>query len=274
MKEVCLIILSHKSYQDIWDLTLTSYKKNFPKGIDVFLTSDKVKDKDLENLEIKHNITHLSYDEKLSWSGALRYIFNEFIHNKYKHVIFTFDDLVLTSKVHENKISDTLSYMKNDVDYLILNDGHRTLYSDLINLFKKEFAFKLNSADTYRGSLVFSAWKTSFFYKIINKDTFSDLNPWEYEQKINNALGLCNSFSLHKGIFQFANVIIKGKVLKMKQRTAEVKLNYAYNHNRKVLRGFEEFRFNMYSFIFKFSRYFLSPIIFKNIREIKKNITK
>jgi hypothetical protein len=152
--------------------------------------------------------------------------------------------------------------MKNDVDYLILNDGHRTLYSDLINLFKKEFAFKLNSADSYRGSLVFSAWKTSFFYKIINKDIFSDLNPWEYEQKINNALGLCNSFSLNKGIFQFTNVIIKGKVLK---------LNYAYNHNRKVLRGFEEFRFNLYSFFFKFSRYILPSIIFNKIREIKKN---
>lgn len=251
-------------------MTLESYSKNFPNDIDVYLSSDNISTKERSFFEKKFGVKILEYPENISWSASLRFIINNKPITNYRSIIFTFDDLVLTKKIARNKMHDAVKFILNEgADYLVLNDRHRTIYSDVVNLFSKSSTFKLNSNDSYRGSLVFSVWKYTFLQEIINDKFFDDLNPWEYEQHINYKLGNCKSFSFNTGLFHFVNVIVKGKVLYSKKIKAEAKTNTKYQHNREYISGTQEIIFNAYSSIFKVLRYLLPPLIFKTIREIK-----
>jgi hypothetical protein len=248
---------------------LSSYKKFFPnEGIDLFITSDSELEEGERGVLAKNKFKHLQYPNDISWSDSLRYIYNNNIHNKYTNIIFTFDDLVLTDDVNKREINNCINLM-NSSDYIVMNNGHRNLFTDIRMLFSKNEKFKLSKDDTYRGSLVFSCWNDNYFQSIINKNEISNLNPWEYELKINMLLNKSNRmFSLKKGVFKFSNVIVKGKILPSEMKKALSRVKVKYRGGREVLVGFEKYRFEIYRFIYIVIRYLVTPRLFSIIRKL------
>lgn len=269
-KDLCLIVLSHHSYSDIWDLTLNSYKKFFSANADLFITSDYIKlDENLSNLLNKTNFNHLYYPKELSWSDSLSYIMKNYIKGKYKNVIFSFDDLVLLEEVDKLKIESLPDVLGSKMDYLVLNNKHRTIYTDFIYLFnRKKDYFKLTNKDTYRGSLVFSAWDVPFFYNLISSNELTNQNPWQYEQLINTVVNSNRTFSVNRGLFKAANVIVKGSVLIEEKEKAEKRIEIKYTNNRPILKGLDEIKFNTYRKLFSIVRYLFPPSLFSRIRKI------
>ncbi|MEZ7497316.1 hypothetical protein QO200_01020 [Flavobacterium sp. Arc3] len=271
MNENCFIILSHSSYCDVWELTLKSYKNHFKsENIDLYITSDDNISPEVKNRVVNLGFKILYYPEDISWSESLRYVFNNYISINYSAVVFSFDDLVLLNEVHIVKFQECLSNMTG-MDYLVLNSGHRNLFTDISLMFKaKRPYFKISKNDSYVGSLVFSMWNTAFFSKIINLSELDNLNPWQYEVEISKILDKHEKngfYSVKKPLIEFANVIVKGKILQQELNKVHKYNQKEYITNRLCMDFSEEMRFNIYRKFFMIMRYLLPHSIFKKLRK-------
>ncbi|BBQ06470.1 hypothetical protein [Elizabethkingia anophelis] len=268
--KACLIILSHSSYSDIWEITLKSYKKYFNSiEVDLYLTSDDNISPEIKQMVIEQGFSILYYPENISWSESLKKIINDDIIGNYNSVIFSFDDLVLLEKVNTDRLNDCFKMM-DKIDYLILNDGHHNLFTDISLIGSKASCFEIPRKDSYIGSLVFSLWKTDFIYEIINLPELENLNPWQYEVKISKILVKYSQksfFALKKPLVNFSNVIVKGKILKGEMDRVKNKNTISYNGSRLYMNSKDEFKFNNYRRVFKLARYLLPHSIFEKLRK-------
>lgn len=103
---------------------------------------------------IEQGFSILYYPENISWSESLKKIINDDIIGNYNSVIFSFDDLVLLEKVNTDRLNDCFKMM-DKIDYLILNDGHHNLFTDISLIGSKASCFEIPRKDSYIGSLVF-----------------------------------------------------------------------------------------------------------------------
>ncbi|MEW7221866.1 hypothetical protein [Elizabethkingia anophelis] len=268
--KACLIILSHSSYSDIWEITLESYKKYFNSiEVDLYITSDDNISPEIKQMVIEQGFSILYYPENISWSESLKKIINDDIIGNYNSVIFSFDDLVLLEKVNTDRLNDCFKMM-DKIDYLILNDGHHNLFTDISLIGSKASCFEIPRKDSYIGSLVFSLWKTDFIYEIINLPELENLNPWQYEVKISKILVKYSQksfFALKKPLVNFSNVIVKGKILKGEMDRVKNKNTISYNGSRLYMNSKDEFKFNNYRRVFKLARYLLPHSIFEKLRK-------
>ena len=267
-KRICLIVLSHSSYKDIWELTLASYSKFFSYPIDLFITSDVEPTDDDKRILRINNFKHLLYPINLAWSCALRFIYNNYIVDKYEYIIFSFDDLVLLKNVDNVVLDDQFEFMYNNrINYLVMNESHKTIFSKMSNFKDENLAFDISEDDSYRGSLVFSCWKDSFFQKIINLKELYSLSPWEYEQIINNILkGEKRLMAVNNAIFKFANVLVKGKLYPPELKKATKQLGMKYSCKRDVLSGMQLTKFKIYVLFFYVLRFTIPPKWFHVLR--------
>lgn len=270
MKKTCLVILSHSSYSDIWDLTLKSYSQHLSSSsIDLFITSDNNLSPEVINNVVSNGFNILYYPDSISWSDSLRYIINNFLVGKFDSVIFSFDDLVIIEKIDNNKLVECIE-KGEQADYIILNDGHKNIYASLSGVFKKSSFFDLSLNDSYLGSLVFSLWNVKYVHEIINLPEFDGLNPWQYEviaykTLVNNQK---NRFiACKKPLINFSNLVIKGKILKTELTKIADYNNVFYEGSRERMNSFNEFKFIYYKRLFKLMRYILPHSIFKKIRK-------
>ena len=268
--KACLIILSHSSYSDIWEITLKSYKKYFNSiEVDLYITSDDNISPEIKQMVIEQGFSILYYPENISWSESLKKIINDDIIGNYNSVIFSFDDLVLLENVNTDRLNDCFKMM-DKIDYLILNDGHHNLFTDISLIGSKASCFEIPRKDSYIGSLVFSLWKTNFIYEIINLPELENLNPWQYEVKISKILVKYSQksfFALKKPLVNFSNVIVKGKILKGEMDRVKNKNTISYNGSRLYMNSKDEFKFNNYRRVFKLARYLLPHSIFEKLRK-------
>ena len=276
-KKLCLVVLSHSSYKDMWDLTLPSYNKFFKCPIDLFITSD-IDPTDDDKINLKNNnFKLLKYPSELSWSSALRYITNKNIFNNYNYVLFTFDDIVLTKNVSNSAIETCLKFMnENQLNSLTMNNSHRTIGSILRGYFNGKIAFNISKNDVYRGSLVFSCWDCSYFEKLINNPKFDNLSPWEYENNIKLFLRNENKImAVYNAIFYYANILIRGVVLSSELEKAIKSLkgtNIKYSINRSKISGLRLLKYEIRKKTFALLRLLLPPKLFYSLHIINSKI--
>lgn len=271
MNKNCFIILSHSSYCDVWELTLKSYQEHFrSQNVDLYITSDDNISEEVKNRVVNLGFKILYYPKDLSWSESLRYVFNDNISQIYSAVVFSFDDLVLLKEVQMVKFQECLSNMTG-MDYLVLNSGHRNLFTDISLMFSvKKTYFRISRNDSYVGSLVFSMWNTKFLSTIVNLSELDNLNPWQYEVAISKILDKHEKmgfYSVKKPLIEFANVIVKGKILQQELNKVLKYNQTEYITNRLCMDFSEEMRFNIYRKFFKMIRYLLPHSIFKKLRK-------
>lgn len=268
-KKGCVVILSHSSYQDIWEITLQSFKKYFPKDVDTFITSDHHLTETTQNMVADLGMRILYYPNNISWSAAMRHVVNGSLKGQYDFVIFSFDDLALIEKVDETSFYHAMNAMDN-MDYLILNKTHHNLFSAIRYGFSSSPYIPVSKNDSYVGSLVFSAWDTDFIHTLINQPIFDDINPWQYECLVSKMIHTHERkgfFMMKTPLVTYANMIIKGKIYSPELKKAEKSGNIFYTGNRGLMSASEEGNFTRYSTVFKMARYFLPHRVFRKFRK-------
>lgn len=265
----CIIILSHHSYCDIWEMTMASYQKYIDWEIDRFITSDGPISSEIQQMVQRYGFKLLIYPDNVSWSSALKYIMEKNVEGHYDSVLFSFDDLVLTRKVDSAALEKCFK-ITDRCGYLAVDAGHRNLFSDLSSANTQSKYFKISKEDSYVGSLVFSIWNVNFFSKVINDPGLNELNPWQYEVAIPKVLEKYHNigfFATKKAIIYFSNIIVKGRILQSELRRAEAALSMKYRGRRPYMPTGEKLKFEVYRRIFKSLRYLLPHSIFRRLRK-------
>lgn len=272
-KKGCLIILSHSSYSDIWPLLLKSYSNYFDNTIPLkkFLISDKTISEDEIKLFKDSEFNHLHYPGNNEWGADLAYVIQHYIINKFNFILFSFDDLILTNKIDCTSLTVAIEQLQSpQTKYIKLVNTYKPLY----NYSTRNISFfEINKKDSYRGSLVFSVWKTNVIKKIISNPKFETYSAWEYERNINKIIGNLDGFQcIRKSIIKYSNVIIKGKIDPVALKISEKANDYKYKGNRKRMPLIIFIRYKIKTVFFKFFRFILPQGIFTYLRKAKQLI--
>lgn len=256
-----VVVLSHSSYADVWDVLSESYQRYFDSNkFDFFIATDKT-----ENLKSNGFFNYLFYDKNLRWGAALQQVVKQLSYDK---VIFSFDDLILTKKINEKSL---IKELKESCQYSKLICSHVRIYE---RCFKKGRNFELCKEDSYRGSLVFAAVNQEFLDFILAAP-ISEFSPWQYEREINGLLP--KEFRL-KGvrynIFLFSNLIIKGGINSVSNAYLKQVKCLEYQGYRK---GMSFSLLSMYYaklIVFTLVKYILPYNTFKLLRKLKQTVLR
>lgn len=266
----CVILLSHSSYSDIWELTMSSYMKFFNEkdSFDFFISTDNITSEN-EKILNKYNFKAIIYDKNISWGKSLLSVIDFLKTKKYDLFLFSFDDLVLT-KPTNGAVNDSLKFMiSNNISYLKLKNSLSSLYRKKT----KSDYYLIDSKNSYRGSLVFSILDSRFAKFIEEVKEINHFNAWDYEYKINEFIpNVLKCYSVEKSVIQSSNTIIKGKLDPFQIKISESLNDEKYKGNREVFSVFELTKFYFKTFLFRLSKYILPHDSFYYVRTIKKII--
>ena len=264
----CVVILSHSSYSDIWDITLDSYNKFFNEdGFDFFISSDLANHLHIEKAFAK-GFKFIHYDKNITWGKSLKQTMNFLIKNDYESVLFSFDDLVLLKPI-KKPIFPLIKFMEiNQVNYLQLKNGYRSILS-FDSLFFNNTFHKVSEDDSYKGSLVFSIFRKSLLKILVEIEDLEYYNPWDYERNIHNFLKFEDFYCLPKSIIKFSNIIIKGKIDRVQLKFVENKNKVKYSGYRNLMSIKETLFFQLKYILFYFTRNFLPKRLFTRLRQLK-----
>ena len=114
MKEYCIIMYSHSSYNDAWEMFCGQIEKYFPEQIKRYAFVD-----DSEGLP--ENWQVIKYDEFLPYNKRVAFCLGQI---KEKYLIFHHEDMPLYDEPNLNFLEDKVSLMlKDDIDYIKLVKG-------------------------------------------------------------------------------------------------------------------------------------------------------
>jgi hypothetical protein len=267
----CIVILSHSSYSDVWDILIDSYIKYFKEdGFDFFISSDIAPDEH-EKKAISNGFKMIHYEKNITWGRSLKQTINFLLKDDYKCVIFSFDDLVLLKPI-SRPILPLINLMEsNNVNYLQLKNGYRSFFS-FESLFFNDTFHKVSNNDSYKGSLVFSVLREDLLRKLIDIDSLDNYNPWQYEANIHNFLKAEDFYCLPKSIIRFSNLIIKGKVDPIQLKFVEKNNHIKYLGRRNQMNFKETLFFQIKYILFYSIKNILPKHFFSKIRELKNKL--
>lgn len=254
-----VVVLSHSSYSDLWNLLIQSYEINFCSNrFDFYLATDP------SDVPISSFFRKILYPSGLSWGVSFKYILKEL---NYEYVIFTFDDLILYSKVNENLLISSIDNEKSD--YYKLTCSHIRFYE---RFFKFGGVFNLKQEDSYRGSLVFACLNRKFI-EYLKKQNLEYMNPWTYERDISSLIpGSFKQIGSRKNLFHFRNLVIKGKINPVAKLLCGFSgLTYEGDRVSMSIGSFGSFYFKLLAFTI--IKYFLPYSLFNYIRRNKRKFS-
>ena len=128
-KNKAVVILSHSSYSDIWEMMISSYNKYFPdkKSFDLFISSNKVSDKMIEFVH-ENNFKLITYEDNVTWGTSLKQTIRYLLNNDYDYGLFSFDDLILTYPVSTSILRLTDQMHEYNIHYLQIKNGYRSFF--------------------------------------------------------------------------------------------------------------------------------------------------
>lgn len=266
----CLVLLSHSTYSDIWELTMSSYEKFFEEkeSFDFFVTTDALSNSS-KAVIAKYNFEAIIYDKNISWGQSLLQVLDFLNEKNYNVFMFSFDDLVLTKPTYNKVNIATQFLLNNNVNYINIEGSLKSIYNFADN---SDF-FLLSDNNSYRGSLVFSLVDNSFIQFLNQMKDLKNLNAWEYEYRINKYIPEnINCYSVNKPIIKFANTIIKGKVDPIQLKRAQRLVGSRYMGSKKRFTSFELLKFYVKTLFFRVFMYILPNKIFYIVRLFKKKL--
>ena len=166
MNKVAIVILSCFKYRYLWQAVIKSLQRELREdyqNFDIYITTDNPSNLDI-NIYLKdNNIKFLIYRENISWTEAFIDSIEKLEIKKFKKIITTFDDLLIT-----NIRTDLLRYVLKDhrkFNYYKLIDNHSTFYQRILP-FRD---FEINKPINYLGSMVMSLWDYEFLLSFLRK---------------------------------------------------------------------------------------------------------
>ena len=270
-KNKAVVILSHSSYSDIWEMMISSYNKYFPDkdSFDLFISSNKVSDKMIEFVH-ENNFKLITYEDNVTWGTSLKQTIRYLLNNDYDYGLFSFDDLILTYPVSTSILRLTDQMHEYNIHYLQIKNGYRSFFSNskLLN----GGLHKVDSDDSYKGSLVFSILDRELFSFISNIEELDLYNPWEYEINIHKFLGNYDFYCLPKSIVSFSNTIIKGKFDPIQLWFSERRNHFKYKGKREKMNTYFILKFLIKVLFFNLCKNILSKSLFNKIRVLKSKL--
>ena len=114
MKNLCIIMYSHSSYSDAWEMFCGQIEKYFPKDIKRYAFVDKCNN-------LPENWQIINYDDSLSYNKRVASCLEK-INKEY--LIFHHEDMPLYDEPDLNFLEDKVSLMtEDDIDYIKLIRG-------------------------------------------------------------------------------------------------------------------------------------------------------
>lgn len=270
-KNKAVVILSHSSYSDIWEIMIASYNKYFPdkNSFDFFISTNKVNDK-LKKLAQENNFNLITYEEGITWGKSLKQTISYLLNNGYCHTLFSFDDLILTYQLKKSVLSLMDQISQENIHYLKIHNSGRYWFSKskLLN----NGLYKVDLADSYRGSLVFSILDDVFLRFIYEIEELDNYNPWQYEINIHKFLKNFELYYMPKSVVCFSNTIIKGKFDPIQLWFSERRIKTKYLGNREKMNVYLTLKFLVKVVLFSLGKRILNKSLFYKIRVLKSKL--
>lgn len=267
----CVVILSHSSYSDIWEMMMFSYNKYFSEkdSFDFFISTNKVSDK-LEKLAQENKFNLITYEDGITWGTSLKQTIRYLLNNGYCHTLFSFDDLILTYQLKKSVLSLMDQISQENIHYLKIHNSGRYWFSKskLLN----NGLYKVDLADSYRGSLVFSILDDVFLRFIYEIEELDNYNPWQYEINIHKFLKNFELYYVPKSVVCFSNTIIKGKFNPIQLWFSERRNKTKYLGNRKKMNVYLTLKFLVKAVLFNLGKRILNKSLFYKIRVLKSKL--
>lgn len=265
----CIVVLSHSSYSDIWELTINSFKTKIENSADYdyYITTNLINNEQKKLLS-ENNFSYLTYSENISWGESFKEIGNTLYQLNYDYILFSYDDLIILN-IDSKKLLGIFNSMKsNDLDYVQIKNGYRSWFN-ISKLYFNEKLHLVNDNDTYKGSLVFSIISKDLLLRIINVDELISYSPWQYEISIHKFLKGIQFYCVPKSIVEFSNVIIKGQIDKFALKRALKNNLVKYNGKRDFFDNRNLIKFKLKEIVFVVGKNLIPNYLFGLIRNFK-----
>ena len=216
----------------MWPNIFSLYEKNWPNHPSLIVITDGVKD------------TPYPKDSFFECSGEMSDRLIKAIGDvKTKYVFFSFDDYYLTSAVNEEKLEQIIKILDDkDFDYCRLFKKPR-IQGKKMGQIKYQV---MPLTNYYEVNFYPSIWKTSSLKKVLRQNEII----WKLEARLTRR---CREQNLkcccanNEGIFDFIDVVRKGKYLRSAYRY--LKHNNLYISNRKKRGLWETIKLNIRTFV-------------------------
>ena len=277
MNKIAIVIFSCFKYRYLWNTVIESWERELANdfsNFDFYITTDNPNNISLYNYLSNENIKFIIYPNKLSWTEAVFFSLKKIYLNKYKNIITTFDDLILT-KINRKLLFKVVNNNEN-INYFPLVNNHSNLFERFL-YFKY---FNINYPVQYLGSMVMKLWNLEFLIQLLsnNKNQLLKLNAWEYEKIIPEIIGKYPNLKYsNRNIINFLNLMLKGKIDRLCMyyfvlfRQKSMKSIY---DNYPKLNLFRNLLIYFYYLIFEISYLILPNLLFKNFSKLKDFLIK
>lgn len=196
-QNTAFLIISCDAYSSLWPTHFSCLDEHwsdcpYPK----FLLSNYL---DSE----RQDLTTIKVGEDKTWSANLKKALL-ILQKDYDHVLATFDDLFLVEMVDNMALERAIeSFHRNQGQFLQLIKWH--------NKPKRvdQFIGELGKGSLYRPNCVYSLWNIEVLLELLNDEE----SAWEFERKgARRSDRFGGFFAVHESIFNFRNVVIRGKI--------------------------------------------------------------
>lgn len=202
MNDICILINSCAAYSDMWDNIDFLYKKYWSDHPEIILVTDKVvpNQNSFKIIEINKDMSDRLID-------AVKQI-------KENYIFLSFDDYYPNKKVNVNKLNELFKTIKaKDIDYCRI-------------FFDPGVKGKKNSPLNYKTLPLNRVYEVNFYPAIWKKESLLKLlrsgeDIWKSEARLTRRAKENNLNCIYvknKGIFDFVDVVRKGKYLRSSYR--------------------------------------------------------
>ena len=277
MIKIAVIIFSCFKYRYLWNTVIKSWERELANdfsNFDFYITTDTPKNSNLYNYLNNKNVKFIVYPNKLSWTEAAFFSLKNLNLNKYKNIITTFDDLIIT-KIDRRLLFNVINKNEN-INYFRLINNHSNLLKRF--LFYKEF--EVYYPKQYLGSMVMTLWDLEFLIQFLSnhKKELLELNAWEYEKNVPEIIGKYPNLKYsNRNIINYLNLMLKGKIdlisLYYFALVKQQSMKTVYDNYSK-LKLFKNLLIYFYYLIFEISQLILPNLSLKNFSKLKEFLIK
>jgi hypothetical protein len=185
-----VLIYSHSSYSDCWQMTITQFKENLTQmDYDLYIATEDSEYSRNQLLKYDGKITPIFYDDKHSYTQRIKAVFDE-LSMSYEISYFVHEDMPLYGKVDTIYFNSLIKYFSlSDEFYIKLVDTNYV--NDKIH--HKDFPILVRNKGLYSLSIQPSLIKIKEFLLLINN---LNLSIYDFEKHMTS---YSNYFSAVKG---------------------------------------------------------------------------
>ena len=230
MNDITILINSCDAFSDMWENIISLYDKYWPNHPDLYILSDKK--------------TNFDYSKIIETNGEMsNRLLDALNHIKTKYVFLSFDDYYPKKNVNSETIQKVVELMEsNGVDYCRIFN-------------KVKIHGKSVGELKYKGLPLKSIYEVNFYPSLWNVDSLKKIikpneEIWKAEARLTRRFKDANLKGItisNKGVFDFVDVVRKGKYLRSAYRF--LKRNKLFISSRKKRTIMETIRLNTRIFI-------------------------